>query len=1230
MIYIFQVQTSKFFQLESYKKSTYIHYNINLFSAATYRQEENIFLFVFFVSFKRFTIINLSTMKKISYEEVVQWAEQFLEKAENELTPKEVKEQRMFASLIQNPTNKTLLSMMLDESSQIRDNKTMSRRMKLLFDRYGIPDFFSSTDQFLIWAFMKFGYWFDFIAMPIFKSKLRQETNKIIIAEERPSLTNHLAKRWNDDIGQNVNLLGEVVLGDKEANNRYESYLDALKEKDINYISVKLSGIYAQIRPLNYEKSKEELCKLMTNIYRRSIEHPYIDKDGISKPKFVNLDMEEYKDTDITLDVFTTVLSMPEFKDYYSGIVIQAYLPDAELFYDKLLAFAKKRVAEGGSPIKIRLVKGANQQMESIISSIRGWANPILPNKIDVDANYMHILDKALLPENASCIHIGVASHNFFTIGYAYLLSQELGSSEQVTFEMLEGMANHLPRVMKSLGKHIILYTPVVKKEHFLNAVSYLVRRMDENTGEDNFLRYSFGLHLNTKEWLFLADQFKEALARKDSMKGHKNRQQDRSRALEPRGTMDVFQNEPDTDLDLPQNRSWALANLKRWETEVRDSNFIIPVQVGDQLTETEHKKKYYDRSRGDSVSFCEANFSTPEQVNEIIQIAEKDASEWRKTPLAKRKEILHRTADNISANRGDFIACMSAITGKTFTEGDVEVSEGIDFCRFYPITMETFEKLPTVSYTPKGVIMVIPPWNFPFAIPVGGVAAALAGGNSVLLKPATVALPVAWKFAQCFWDAGVPKDALQVVCPADRNSLNVLSSHPVVKHIILTGGTDTAFRLLENSPRTPLSAETGGKNAIILTASGDQDHAILNIVASAFLNSGQKCSACSRLLVDEKTYYDEAFKAKLKDAVESMHTGSVWDPDNQVGPMITNQNDKLLHAIENMEPGESWLVPPVFLDENKYILKPCVKWGVKPGSFTFENELFGPLLAVTPIKDLEEGIALTNSSAYGLTSGLQSLDERERELWKNNIEAGNLYINRGITGAIVNRQPFGGMKRSAFGGGSKAGGVNYVSTFVNFEEKEVKTKDIQNVLGDILVGDDLNRFAFASHSYREAWKDVFSKEVETAPLYGEFNSFRYLPLKNCVLRANDQKDSLIDIYLIMQAASTAKTPLTVSLPETMLNADTVKTAANRLSNITVIVESEADFMASMKLFERARACSPESLSDAIYQEAAKLGLHIGCEKPLVEGRLELLHYLKEQSISFEYHRYGSIFIEPK
>lgn len=637
--------------------------------------------------------------------------------------------------------------------------------------------------------------------------------------------------------------------------------------------------------------------------------------------------MEEYKDSELTLDVFKSVLSLPQFKGYTAGIVVQAYLPDALFFYDEILEFSRARIAEGGAPVKVRLVKGANLQMETIVSSLKGWPNPIWPGKVDVDANYLYILDKALRPENARVVHIGVASHNFFTIGYAFLLSREHGVEPYVTFEMLEGMANHLPRVMKGLEKQVILYTPVVRKEHFLNAVSYLVRRLDENTGEDNFLRYSFNLKPEGRQWNFLRDQFLEAYQKKDSVRPHKNRNQDRNLPPVRVTDIDTFRNEPDTDLDLKQNRRWALQVLKKWE-RMRDSEFVIPVQFGDRQERTDQTKKYYDRSKNDQVSVCEVQLASPKQVERIVEIADRDTSGWRTIPLAERNAILHEAAEQLSSRRGDLIGCMSAITGKTFVEGDMEVSEAINFCRYYPISFQAFDRLQAVENSPKGVVLVIPPWNFPLAIPVGGVAAGLAAGNTVILKPATVAYPIAWKFAECFWDAGVPKEALQLVCPADRGSLNWLSAHPAIRHTILTGGTETAFKLQLNAPRTPLSAETGGKNAIIVTGSADQDKAIMNVVASAFGNAGQKCSACSLLLLDRKTYESHSFKNKLRDAVTSLHTGSVWEPDNWVGPMVTNRNEKLLHAFEHLEPGEEWLVPPVFVDEKKYILRPTVKWG--------------------------------------------------------------------------------------------------------------------------------------------------------------------------------------------------------------------------------------------------------------------------------------------------------------
>jgi RHH-type proline utilization regulon transcriptional repressor/proline dehydrogenase/delta 1-pyrroline-5-carboxylate dehydrogenase len=360
------------------------------------------------------------------------------------------------------------------------------------------------------------------------------------------------------------------------------------------------------------------------------------------------------------------------------------------------------------------------------------------------------------------------------------------------------------------------------------------------------------------------------------------------------------------------------------------------------------------------------------------------------------------------------------------------------------------------------------------------------------------------------------------------------------------------------------------------------------------------------------------------------MQTGSAWEPNNIIGPMVENCNDKLQHAIEHLEPGESWLVPPEFVDEKKYILKPCVKWGVRPESYTFRTELFAPLLAVVRIESLQQGIEYVNSTEYGLTSGLQTLDEAERELWRNSIEAGNLYINRGITGAIVNRQPFGGMKLSAFGGGVKAGGPNYVTCFLNIAETEhepslqqQKTDSEFSAFSASLAGNDRTRFNAAVGSYLKNWEMEFSQERDVNFLTGEENVFRYLPLKSCALRVH-ATDPLCDVLMVVAASRVARTPITVSVAADDPKCAQLKQLAEKDGNLSVVAQDEASFINDMAQYERIRIYSPD-ISDALYQKAAKLGKYIATAPPLREGRVEMLHYLKEQSITFEYHRYGSI-----
>ena len=1154
----------------------------------------------------------MAEQKYPTIEEVFSWMRKLYDESYSGLTPLEKEEQHMYGTMVTTPSDKKFMVRMLDETSQVRDRQKLATRVKELIDQYGIPKFLDKGDRFLFQVYQKFGYTplLNWATVPIIKWRLRRDTSRVIINAARPNLTKHLATRFGQDIGQNVNLLGEVVLGNGEADKRYYSYIDALKEPDINYISVKISGIYAQTHALNYKECFPELVRRMSELYQTAIDYPYTDPQGITKPKFINLDMEEYKDAHLTMKLFKHVLSLPQFKNYEAGIVVQAYLPDAWGFQTELLEFARKRVAEGGSPIKMRIVKGCNLDMENIVSDLRGWPNPVRQSKTEVDANYMHIIERGLKPENAKVLHIGMASHNLFTISYAYLLTQQYQTPKDCfCFEMLEGMANHIWRAQKKFGNHVILYTPVVKKEHFLNAISYLVRRMDENTAPDNFLTHSFSLRPDTKEWKELEQQFIDAYNIKDKITHVPTRTQDRNKPYQGQEPRDEMLNEPDTDFDRACNQEWVEKIFAKWKAApgMNDTSEakqwgdwkpgdLLPTQVGKQLVFNADRVKYFDRSQEGDVLVCEMSRADKTQTQQILDIAKKDAGGWRKTSIEERHAIMYKAANIMGQMRGDLNGAMCAITGKTIEEADVEVSEGIDYCRFYTTTMKKYAALDDIEMKAKGTVLVLSPWNFPCAIPCGGVVAALASGNTCILKPATVAAPVAWLFAKAFWDAGVPKEALQVVI-TDREAMPLLTSSPVVNHIILTGGTETAQTLLRNNPEKPLSAETGGKNVIILTAKGDRDHAIMNACRSAFGNAGQKCSACSILLVERSVYESYEFMEKLKDCAASMMVGGVWNAGNIVGPMITNHNDKLYKAFHS-EPGEKWLLAPRFLDDKKFIMRPGVKIHVKPSSYTFRTELFAPLLAVTPFDSLEEAVRMVNSLDYGLTSGLQSLDEAEQRYWREHIQAGNLYINRGITGAVVNRQPFGGMKLSAFGPGLKAGGPNYCLQFMVIHDKKGSTTDYKA-------------------SYAEWYEKEFRHPRNIQPdIRGEQNVFRYLPLKGGMLLRLFGDETLEQVEMVQTAAKTVGTPLHISV-------DPRHPLADQLQG-NVRKENLAAFCERIPRYERIRTITTKEIPSIVFEAVANHNKYISQAVPVSNGRIELVHYIKEQSISNEYHRYGS------
>ncbi len=367
----------------------------------------------------------------------------------------------------------------------------------------------------------------------------------------------------------------------------------------------------------------------------------------------------------------------------------------------------------------------------------------------------------------------------------------------------------------------------------------------------------------------------------------------------------------------------------------------------------------------------------------------------------------------------------MAAEAAKTFAEGDPEVSEAIDFARWYGQRAHELEELAGVTFRPHGVVAVVPPWNFPVAIPTGGVCAALAAGNAVVFKPSPETPRCAEIVAEACWAAGVPTDVLQFVrTPDDDTGRRLVESADAV---IFTGSWETAELFRTWKPELRLFAETSGKNALVVTEQADLDLAAADLVRSAFGHSGQKCSAASLGIVVAGLYDDERFRAKLVDAARSLPIGDPTRPGPALGPLTVAPSERLQRALTTLDAGERWLLEPRQLDDAGRLWSPGIKDGVVAGSWFHRTECFGPVLGLMRAAHLDHAIELQNAVEFGLTGGIHTLDPAESDRWLERVEVGNAYVNRHTTGAIVRRQPFGGWKRSCVGGGAKAGGFDYL-----------------------------------------------------------------------------------------------------------------------------------------------------------------------------------------------------------
>ena len=1028
---------------------------------------------------------------------------------------------------------------------------------------------------------------FPWIVIPIARKVLRSFVAHLVIDATPTKLSRSISRLSKQGSTLNVNLLGEAVLGNKEADRRLQKVKDVLSRPDVDYVSVKVSAIVSPHSPWSFNETVSDVIERLTPLYRIASES--------KKQKFINLDMEEYHDLDMTVAVFKGILSKPEFTNLQAGIVLQAYLPDAVRAMIDIQQFAASRVFAGGAPVKVRVVKGANLPMERVDAESHGWPLATVESKAAADANYKRVLNYALTEERVANVRIGVAGHNLFDLAFAWLLASQRNAQIGMDFEMLLGMAEAQANVIRKTVGTLVLYTPVVHPQEFDVAIAYLIRRLEEGASKENFLSNAFRL---TDPDIFQVEEerFRDSLSMLDLEIPIPNRLQDRRNdvAFAPASG---FANAADTDPSLAGNRAWGYEIIGRAGTS----------DIGLDLVANQ-------------------TISSEANLQEVMDRVVAGGARWANESLQTRATKLHEIGVAMEANRGALIEVAMAEAGKTIDQADTEISEAVDFAHYYAQRALELDKIDGASPVPFGVTVVTPPWNFPIAIPAGGALAALAAGSAVIFKPAGASARCGAVLADIISKI-IDQDVFVPVQLSESGLGKQLLSHPKVDQVILTGGYETAQLFRGFRPDLRLLAETSGKNAIIVTESADYDLAAKDIAYSAFGHAGQKCSASSLVILVGSVHKSKRFLRQLHDAVSSMHVGHANDPRTQMGPMIAAPAGKLLEGLTQLGRGEKWLLEPSQLDETGKLWSPGIRVNVVPNSTSHLTEYFGPILSIMIAPNLEAAIALQNSVDYGLTTGIHSLDAVEIEKWLAKIQAGNLYVNRGITGAIVQRQPFGGWKRSSVGPSTKAGGPNYILSLTNWKSSrstasaEIRNKSVNELLAVAQLTDfsdtEMESLVRAAKSDQAALTETFSNATDPSNLDSERNVLRYRR-SDCVLRIQDTAGS----QETMRALSIAL--VLGSLDISAFELDKNVMSLLKKSGLRVAIEDQ-------DTFERRLAASPRRVrlvggAPIVDADSAFSNCDVAVySHELTEsGRIELLPFFKEQSVTVTGHRFGT------
>ncbi len=858
------------------------------------------------------------------------------------------------------------------------------------------------------------------------RKNVTQMAKMFIVGENPEEALPVLKKARKNKICFTVDILGEATLSEKEALEYQSKYLeliewlgkdaknwDEIEQIDRDHegaipkvnVSVKLTALYSQINDKAWDVTKTHLKDRLRPIL----------VSAMNKNIFINLDMEQYAVKHLTLEVFKELMMEPELKNYpHFGVVIQAYLRDSLADIKDLVRFSQER----GTHFSIRLVKGAYWDHETMEAEQQRWPIPVYTNKKESDANYEACAEYLL--QNFKYIRAALASHNVRTIAAAIVAAEKLGvPNNGFEIQMLFGMADPIKKSLVDMGYRVREYSPV---GDLIPGMAYLVRRLLENTSNESWLRGKFADGKSSEQ--LLADP-KMNLQITSPLPSQENR----------------FYNEAFKDFAFAENRK---ALQEALDLSKRNLGQTIPLHIGGKNITSSRTLSRENPSNKEQI-LGQISAANKEEAEQAFQAAQKAFLSWKIKPANERADLIDRLADLMTRDRYQLMATQILEVGKPWAEADGDVAEAIDFCRYYARHMRELAKdqkmgkvpgeLSLYNYHPRGVTLAIAPWNFPLAILTGMAAAAVVTGNTVIMKPAEQSSLVAYGLMKLIQEAGFPPGVFNLLSGYGEEVGEYLVQHPHVATIAFTGSKAVGLHILreasvhrqEQQQVKRCIIEMGGKNAVIVDNDADLDEAVDGVLYSAFGFSGQKCSACSRVIVLADVY--EKFEARLLEATKSIFQGMAEDPRAYLGPVVDEEAYlRILKTIEEAKKNHKMLYqgPEV---HGGYFVPPTIFTLVDPNSNLAQQEIFGPVLAMIKARDLTDAIHIANNTEYALTGGLYSRSPANIAKVKAEFEVGNMYINRGITGAMVDRHPFGGFKMSGIG--SKTGGPDYLKQFM-------------------------------------------------------------------------------------------------------------------------------------------------------------------------------------------------------